>query len=1056
MNDPHTLEAWLFEKKPWDEKVAAALTRCGFEQPDHAWRTLTALSQHTHFARWYPLFFSSFLTHLAQSYNPDMALNNFDRLAEKILDKDHLYAQLSNSPFLLQALTVLFSGSQVLTDVLLSNPSYVDWLSDADTLTQPKTRDMLYRDFYVLADSDELTDQTPVLLRKFKKREYIRLGLRDLMGHVDLREHVENLSDLADVCLQVAYEYSIKSLKEKYGTPVYTDPEGREQESEFAILSMGKLGGRELNYSSDIDLIYIYTSSLGETLPDNGQTSLSNHEFHTKLGQKITQTLSEITAEGNVFRVDLDLRPEGRSGELVNSLTSCETYYESWGRTWERQALLKARVSAGSQALGTEFLNMIRPFVIRKSLDFNAIEEVKSLKKKVDLDLKQKNLEKGHIKLGFGGIREVEFIVQSYQLLFGGRDQSLRDPNTLSLIEKLKDRDFMTETESEQLREAYIFLRNLENRVQISFGLQTYHLPKDEKNLAILARKMGYQGKTYPELVERLNKEFERHTQFVGNMYAHLFKEDKDQQAAGDTAQRWVDQRELEGRFSEDTLKAYPFQDPKRAFRFLTLLRDGPELSHASEKSIQIFYAILPHLLDVCRTVPDPDAAVDRLVRFMEASHAREIYLTVLHDNHKFLEILLIVFGTSGVLSALLIQRPNLIDVISNHESLYLYKTPAMMREELKNRMVVIPELSERNICLRKFKQGEELRIGLRFLIHETDVPGTLEDLSHLADIYLQSLYSLAREALESPKAGRLPERFAVIGLGKLGGQEINFGSDLDLIFVYEEAGEGETTPPRAEDPVTPYAAIAQKICQLASQMASVPPPYKIDTDLRPEGSRGALVVSLKGYEDYFNSRGQIWEQQVMTRARFIAGCAEVGEQFIQRAHRFTYRPKLEYGSLIEISRLRDRMEKELAQEYKKGVNVKLGAGGLADIEFSVQVLQLMHGHRNPKLRGGNVFENVRLLSHYGILNHDQAESLSRHYHFLRKVECALRLLSDQYSSYLPRDEAALAVLARLLGYAGDTPAEQAGALMDAYKKVTGEVRQFYRANLDVLLRTSL
>ncbi|TDJ50931.1 MAG: bifunctional [glutamate--ammonia ligase]-adenylyl-L-tyrosine phosphorylase/[glutamate--ammonia-ligase] adenylyltransferase [Nitrospina sp.] len=1055
MNDPNTLEAWLFEKKPWDEKVAAALARCGFEQPDNAWRILTALSQHTHFARWYPLFFSSFLSHLSQSYHPDIALNNFERLAKEILDKDHLYSLLSNSPFLLQALTVLFSGSQVLTDALLSNPSYVDWLSDSDTLAKPKTRDMLYRDFYVLADSDELTDRTPVLLRKFKRREYIRLGLRDLMGLVDLRKHVENLSDLADVCLQVAYEYSIKSLKKKYGTPVYTDPEGRQRESEFAILSMGKLGGRELNYSSDIDLIYIYTSSMGETRPDNGQIPLSNHEFHTKLGQKITQTLNEITADGNVFRVDLDLRPEGRSGELVNSLTSCETYYESWGRTWERQALLKVRVSAGSQALGTEFLNMIRPFVFRKSLDFNAIKEVKSLKKKVDLDLKQKQLEKGHIKLGFGGIREVEFIVQSYQLLFGGRDQSLRDPNTLSLIEKLKDRGFMTETESEQLREAYHFLRNLENRVQISFGLQTYHLPKDEKNLAVLAKKMGFQGKTYPELVERLNKEFERHTQFVGNMYAHLFTEDEDQQAAGETAQRWVDQRELEGRFSEDTLKVYPFRNPKRAFRFLTLLRDGPELSHASEKSIQTFYAILPHLLDLCRTVPDPDAAVDRLVRFIEASHARETYLNVFHDNHKFLEILLIVFGTSGVLSALLIQQPNLIDVISNQESLYRYKTPAMMMEELKNRMAAVPDLPGKNICLRQFKQGEELRIGLRFLIHETDVPGTLADLSHLADIYLQSLYLFAREALGSPEANRLPERFAVIGLGKLGGQEINFGSDLDLLFVYEE-DIAEKKGSRSEDLVSRYVSIAQKIYQLSSQMASVPPPYKIDTNLRPEGSGGALVLSLKGYEDYFNSRGQIWEQQAMTRARFIAGCAEVGEQFIQLAHRFTYRPKLEYGSLIEISRLRDRMEKELAQESKKGIDVKLGAGGLADIEFSVQVLQLMHGHRNPKLRGGSVFENIQCLSNYGILNHDQAESLGRHYHFLRKVECALRLLSDQYASHLPRDEAALAVLARLLGYAGETPADQTGTFMDAYKKVTGAVRQFYRANLDVLLRTSL
>ena len=912
---------------------------------------------------------------------------------------------------------------------------------------------MLYRDFYEMAGTDELTDQTPTLLRKFKKREYIRLGLRDLMGMVSLRENVEGLSDLADVCLQVAYEYSIKVVKEKYGTPMFTDADGQVRESEFAILSMGKLGGRELNYSSDIDLIYIYTSSMGETQGTNSQTTLSNHEFHTKLGQLITKTIHDITSDGNVFRVDLDLRPDGKSGDLVNSLTSCETYYESWGRTWERQALIKARVSAGSQALGSEFLNMIRPFVFRRSLDFNAIEEVKSLKKKVDVNLKQNQLEKGHIKLGFGGIREVEFIVQSYQLLFAGRDQSLRDPNTSSLIEKLNDRGFLKDDEYSQLRDAYIFLRNLENRVQISFGLQTYHLPKDEKNLAILARKMRFQGNNYPELVEQLNQEFERHTQFVGNMYARLFTEDKDQEAAGDTAQQWATQRELEGRFSEDTLKDFPFRDIKRTYKFLMTLRDGPELSHSSEKSVQIFYAVLPTLLDLCRNVPDPDAAVDYLLRFMETSRARETYLTIFNDNHKFLEILLILFGSSRVLSTLLIKQPNLIDVISNQESLYLYKTPAMMMDELSNRISLIPECPEKNIVLRQFKQGEEFRIGLRFMIHETDVPGTLADLSHLADIYLQTVYQLAREEIQlSDDNAGPPDNFAIIGLGKLGGQEINFGSDLDLVFIYDEDSSEKTT--QSEDLISVYVSLAQKICQLTSMMAPVPSPYEIDTDLRPEGNQGALVLSLQGYRDYFESRGKIWEQQAMTRARFIAGSPEVGEKFIQLAHNFTYRSKLEYGSLIEISRLRDRMEKELAQESRKGIDVKLGAGGLADIEFSVQVLQLMHGYRNPKLRSGNTFENIQLLSNYGILDHSQAADLGNHYHFLRNVECALRLMSEQYTSHLPKDEQALAVLARLLDYSESSG--EAGAFMEDYRKTTQKVRKFYKANLDILLRTSL
>jgi len=379
-----------------------------------------------------------------------------------------------------------------------------------------------------------------------------------------------------------------------------------------------------------------------------------------------------------------------------------------------------------------------------------------------------------------------------------------------------------------------------------------------------------------------------------------------------------------------------------------------------------------------------------------------------------------------------------------------------MMMEELNIRMLAVTEPSEKNICLRQFKQGEELRIGLRFMIHETDVPGTLADLSNLADIYLQTVCQLAMEEMKKvDDNGNMPDKFAIIGLGKLGGHEINFGSDLDVVFVYEEevAEEGVS---HSEDLISIYASLAQKIFQLNSMMTSVPSPYEIDTDLRPEGSRGALVLSLQGYRDYFETRGKIWEQQAMTRARFIAGSPEVGEKFIQLAHSFTYRPKLEYGSLIEISRLRDRMETELAQEAKKGINVKLGAGGLADIEFSVQVLQLMHGHRNPKLRSGNTFKNIHLLSNFGILDDRQAANLGKHYHFLRNVECALRLLSEQYSSHLPKDDQELAIIARLTGYARKEYTEQVQEFKKEYKKITEDVRNFYKANLDILLRTSL
>ncbi len=380
--------------EPWNPALSEFLKGKGFREPETAWKNLLALAGHANFKKLYPDFFRVLLEMISSSHNADMALHNFERFSEKFFDKDHLYTQLTESPSLFIALVYLFSGSQVLTDTLLKEPSYVDWLSRPETLTTSKSKDMLMRDFYDLVDMDDKNIYSA--LRKFKKREYIRIGLRDLLGKVDLKETVEDISNLADVCLQAAYEDADRQLRKKYGSPVYQDTNGDWVESEFSILGMGKLGGRELNYSSDIDLIYIYTSSQGETRPssdgDPTFSCISNHEYYTRLALEITKSINDITSDGNVFRVDLELRPEGKSGEIVNSLASCEIYYQSWGRTWERQALIKARVSAGSERLGNDFFQMIEPFIYRRSLDFEAIEEIKSMKSQITRSLKYETL----------------------------------------------------------------------------------------------------------------------------------------------------------------------------------------------------------------------------------------------------------------------------------------------------------------------------------------------------------------------------------------------------------------------------------------------------------------------------------------------------------------------------------------------------------------------------------------------------------------------------------------------------------------------------------------
>jgi [glutamine synthetase] adenylyltransferase / [glutamine synthetase]-adenylyl-L-tyrosine phosphorylase len=1043
----------IHRRQPWNKTLFKPLQSFFLRDPKNAWKDLVALAGHAQFEKLYSNFFNTLLELISSSHNADMALHNFERFSENISDKDYLYTQLTESPCLFKALVFLFSGSQMLTDVLLSEPSYVNWLSRPETLKNTKSKDMLMRDFYEMAGEEFQSKNIFSALRKFKKREYVRIGLRDLLGKVKFKETVKDISNLADVCLQAAYEHANRELRKKYGTPFYRDADENWKESEFTILGMGKLGGRELNYSSDIDLIYIYTSSQGETRPtdESGSStrSISNHEYFSKLALKISKSLNEITAEGNVFRVDLELRPEGKNGEIVNSLASCEIYYESWGRTWERQALIKSRVSAGSEKLGKEFSKMIDPFIYRRSLDFEAIEEIKSMKHKINKSLKGK-YSKGNIKLGFGGIREVEFFIQAYQLLLGGRDKSLRVRDSLGAMKMLCDKNILTEKDHDRLHGAYIFLRNLENRVQITFGLQTYLLPDNEKDLAVLARKMWITGKSQKNLADKLMSEFKSHTQFVGKIFAEQFVEKKNREAVETISREWNRSRAGEEQFTENRIRKIPLLlDSKRAYKFLESLRDGAKFSHPSVQSIQDFYSIIPKIIQQCRKVPQPDSAIDNLCRFVEATGARESFLNLFKENEKFLELLLILFGSSGMLSKILVRRPDLLDVLTDMDSIYRYKQADKIQEDFNKVLKNSENFDSKSMLLRRIKQAEELRIGVRYLIKEADLAGTLEDLSNLADNFLETVYQIASDELERKLGARNFNNFCIIGMGKLGGHELNFGSDLDVLLVYDKV---DIEPP-SENYATYYSALSQLIYKLTSEITSSGYAYKIDTELRPEGEAGVLVLSVEGYQKYFQTRARIWEQQSLVRARFVAGNAEVGKRFIEFSQKFVYQEKFKYGSLIEISRLRERMEKELAKEDTKGKNVKLGFGGLADIEFAVQIFQLMHGNKFLRLRETNTLLALQNLIALGLVDKSMAEELQGSYLFLRNLECVLRVIRQSSTNTLPKDNKALAPVARLLGYEGENAETMSQALLTDYDFHTQRVRKYYRRTIGNLLR---
>lgn len=1052
MNNSTIIKA-IHKCEPWNDSFAFPLQEFKFKDIKKVWGILITLSSHSNFGTLFPKFFKSFIKELSLSYQPDLALHNFERFSKTIKDKNYLYTILDNCSDLLKSIIILFSGSQVLTDSLLSDPEFFDWLMNPNILGKPRSRDEFMRSYCEFSKTHKINNKTPNILRKFKKREYIRIGLRDLIGKTDFQETGTEISFLADTCLQEAYEYADYECRKKYGSPFYEDSNGIQRQAEFTVIGMGKLGGLELNYSSDIDLIYLYTSNKGVTKPTEefaNINSISTHEYFTKLAILLTKTINEITSEGSVFRVDLDLRPDGKSGEIINSLASYEIYYQSWGRTWERQALMKARISAGSEALGKIFLNLMDPFIYKRSLDFSVVQEIVTMKDQINQNLQKKKIRGKNIKLGRGGIREVEFTVQAYQLLFGGKDKGLRTTNTLEILEKLKIGGFIKRDDYKKLREAYIFLRNLENRVQISYGIQTHLFPDEENQLDILALKMKIKGKSSNELRKNLLFLFEKHTDFVAKLFSGLFEEEKKKQAASLIENKVNPVREL----NLTTLEEVRFTNPKKALRFFESMRDGMKFSHPTEKSIKNFYAILPKILELCSKAPMPNSAIENLVKFIEASKSRASFLSLFKSNEKLLELLLIIFGSSNFLSGILIKQPDLIDIMIDIESIYRFRNPEKIIIELVQTVKFCKNIEEKKILLRRFKQSEELRIGIRYVIGAADLKGTLADLSSLAEIYLQVSYLTALKELGKrySKKELPPTNFAVIGMGKLGGSELNFGSDLDIIFVYEET---EKSLKFSEELVAYYAKLSQLLYELISQVTSSGYAYKVDTNLRAEGASGVLVKSIEGYSKYFKSRARVWEQQAMTKARFVAGNKDVGEKFINIAQEFTYGTKLEYGSIIEISRSRARMEKELAKETTKSKNVKLGFGGLADIEFTVQVLQMIHGKKNLSLRETNTLTALEQFDALSIFDHNESVKLGQNYLFLRNLECALRILHASFTNHLPEDKEVLIALAKLLGYKNLEPNEQSRRFLNDYLQTTSEVRSFYRKNVDSLLRFS-
>lgn len=1050
----------FLEEPAGDEERDRLLKELRFASCEEAWDSLKKISKQIKFKGLFPDFFPEFLKELSLSFDPDMALNNFERFSEIIHDKNYLYTILSSEPWKLNVLITLFSGSQFLSDILLKEPRYFDWLMSGNILDSPTFKDALYKELSGLMDTAVSSDDHLKVLRQFKKREFLRIGLRDLLRKADLVETVEDLSNLADVCLQSAYEFCYQELTARFGIPMVCDAEGREKAAEFVVLGMGKLGGRELNFSSDIDLMYLYSSEKGSStgIKERGDkivNRITNHEFFCRLAQMITGAINDVTEDGFVFRVDLRLRPEGKSGNIAGSLRSYEIYYESWGEVWERQALIKARPVAGSESLGREFLLTVRPFVYRKYMDYSYLEEIKDMKERIDQNIRQKRIKGKDVKLGRGGIREIEFLIQALQLMYGGREKWLQEKNSLRALHKISEKGILTYREFSELSKAYIFLRELENRIQIFRGLQTHELPKNERELASLGRKMGIQEEDSKKVVEKLMQSFLENTDNVRSAYENLFYTDT---FRPDTEQPEIDIFSGEGEDSRvlDYLKKNNFRFPEKAYKNLILLYEGSPLYHPTPESKRLFRGLAPVIIEICSKLPDPDLAINNLERFIEVSGSRRTYYSLLKENRGLLENLLILFGSSEFLSNILILQPSLVNLFHYPEIIVkgksrkeLYKELTELVDAAKSKEDVLDEF-------RRFKKGEELRIGIRSILKKVDYLETMRDLTDLADICLEKALEISEKRvverygrpMEEVSQGKLKKSsFEIIGLGKLGGSELDFGSDLDLMFVYSANGftEGVTNQDgeginRVSNRVF-YTKVYEGIYHIISAVTRSGFLYKIDTRLRPDGTKGIITISLDTFKEYLEERAEIWEKQALIKARFVAGDKALGLRTRDIIHEEIYKKEFDSQIALEMNHMRKRIEEERGRERKGYRDAKLGYGGLLDIEFIVQYLQLKHGGKIEGLRHTNTLMVLEILSKENLISKEVYNRLIESYRFFRQIVSSLRIEHERPLSSLPESGPKLDILAKRLGYDDRDGGEK---LLKDYNLYTKQVRTIY------------
>jgi len=900
------------------------------------------------------------------------------------------------------------SDPSIIPDVL-ARP--IEHPSDRDTLRAALAR-RLERE-----DGDSPSARSA--LRRFRHRAIVRIALREILRVADVEHTSAEMAWLAAVVIDAALDHATRTETERHGRAL---TEGRVVP--LTVLGMGKLGGLELNLGSDVDLCFFYETDDAEV--EGGE--LTVNELYARIARRCSEMISEVTEDGFCFRVDLRLRPEGSRGPLVNSLASAERYYESWGRTWERAALLRARAIAGDEAFGAVLLETLRPFVFRRAVDPSLAEAMHEMLLRSRRELRVD--EERDVKLGRGGIREAEFFVQTLQLVWGGRHPELQVAGTLEALWRLRGAGLVSDREAETLADGWALLRRVEHRVHVWTGYQTHRVPDEPR----FAESLGYPDQA------SLEAALGRVREGIAGLFSTLLPgeapPDRDWDAIGDLV---ADGAEIDV-IAEALAQRLPVRDPHDAAANLARLgrrADGPLGPVTWQRLPQLGRA----LLDEVAHVGDPDTALLLLADFWGRIGGTGSYGRLFVEEPRLTRRLVGLLGASGTLSSALVGHPEDVDLLLVSGAPRVEELTAP-HDALLADLEPDPDPEEVVRELRRLKRTGTLRTGLAYVAGELDLEGATARLSALAEGQVRVSLEAARRWAERRWGRATSGGLIVCAMGKLGGRELGFGGDLDLVFLFGE--EGETEPTASGRSVTHgelFARMAQRTMQLLRQRDAEGPGYETDTRLRPSGSKGTLVVSLAGFDAYHERGAADWERQALVRARPLAGDPEVAAAAKARFETLAYERGPTPGD--ELARVRGRLQTELGSESAERYHPKLGYGGLVDVELSVQWLQMRRGD-DPRVRTPNTPEAIEGLREAGALSEVDADALTEAHRFFRRVELALRLFDEHREPLLePRGRTGSHV-ARSLGFRARDGLSPTEALEATYRRHAAAARRLF------------